>query len=467
METELVCVGTLMQFSGETGWLKCRELEEEFDGGEVCLHKKDITTGTPILGAEVSFRLILDDDGQPHAAEAIVKSVMEGKIYTGILKSFNGTCGKIKCPEIAKETGGRDVSLDKEDLVSGKPSLGARVSFCLIFDENGNPKAVGASSGDQAAPDKAVGASSGDQAAPDNSIPAAPMSSSSPDPDSPFPGRTFTGHVKSFTGSFGWLICPEVAEAFGGRDTFLHKRDIDSKPVIGAAVRFRLVLDEKGNPKAMNATMDPYKDVHTSKPDKHGWRWHPKVPEATPATERKKQARPLWTPSLGPDVGNPTAWMDAWTPSLGPGFGPQAWMEAWKPDMPHSTTDMPHWTPAEQMHAWKPDMGNPKELDATLDTNTVNEPSPAASCTAASGIEPESPYIDSTNLDAVAPKKTPPRPSKAPHLSQSDVAKPVAKAAARGLPKRPTAYWQRIADQMEPISDNALTPRFKKARVDG
>eukprot|EP00418_Pyrodinium_bahamense_P075715 CAMPEP_0179055640 /NCGR_PEP_ID=MMETSP0796-20121207/23405_1 /TAXON_ID=73915 /ORGANISM="Pyrodinium bahamense, Strain pbaha01" /LENGTH=308 /DNA_ID=CAMNT_0020752299 /DNA_START=30 /DNA_END=956 /DNA_ORIENTATION=- len=69
-------------------------------------------------------------------------------------------------------------------------------------------------------------------------------------------GQRYSGAVKSFRGSFGWVACPEVAEKYGGRDTFLHKNSVNAVPVVGCRVNFRLVLDAKGNPKADEATLE-------------------------------------------------------------------------------------------------------------------------------------------------------------------------------------------------------------------
>jgi len=68
--------------------------------------------------------------------------------------------------------------------------------------------------------------------------------------------KRHTGVVKSFKGSFGWISCPDVAAEFGGRDTFLHKKSINTLPIVGSRVAFRVVLDPKGNPKAEDAVLE-------------------------------------------------------------------------------------------------------------------------------------------------------------------------------------------------------------------
>lgn len=69
-------------------------------------------------------------------------------------------------------------------------------------------------------------------------------------------GKKYNGVVKSFRGSFGWVTCPEVAEQYKGRDVFLHKNSVNTEPIVGSKVAFRLTLDAKGNPKAEEAILE-------------------------------------------------------------------------------------------------------------------------------------------------------------------------------------------------------------------
>jgi len=78
----------------------------------------------------------------------------------------------------------------------------------------------------------------------------------------------YKGTVKIFKGSFGFLTCPEVAEQFGGRDTFVHKNDLNTVPDLGSTVAFRLIKDAKGNPKAVEAVVEGPSKAETSKPSK-------------------------------------------------------------------------------------------------------------------------------------------------------------------------------------------------------
>merc|ERR1739848_175347 len=64
----------------------------------------------------------------------------------------------------------------------------------------------------------------------------------------------YTGSILSFTGSYGRIHCPEVKSQYDGYDTFLHINDcVDFKPKKGDEVVFQLAIDNKGNPKAVNA----------------------------------------------------------------------------------------------------------------------------------------------------------------------------------------------------------------------
>lgn len=63
----------------------------------------------------------------------------------------------------------------------------------------------------------------------------------------------YHGIVKWFRGSYGWIVCKDVAKKYRGSDVFLHKFDCDSVPKLGDPVSFRFTLDDKGNPKAVEA----------------------------------------------------------------------------------------------------------------------------------------------------------------------------------------------------------------------
>merc|ERR1712187_745413 len=63
--------------------------------------------------------------------------------------------------------------------------------------------------------------------------------------------RTFTGKVKSFSKEkgFGFITCMEAHELFE-RDVFLHKAQLVAGCEVGHEVKFRIHVDEKGQPKA-------------------------------------------------------------------------------------------------------------------------------------------------------------------------------------------------------------------------
>jgi antitoxin component of MazEF toxin-antitoxin module len=70
----------------------------------------------------------------------------------------------------------------------------------------------------------------------------------------PINNKRYTGIVSWFRGSYGWVDCVEVKANYNGLHTFLHSNDCDFNPRQGDEVEFRLALDNKGNPKAVNAT---------------------------------------------------------------------------------------------------------------------------------------------------------------------------------------------------------------------
>merc|ERR1739845_295021 len=73
--------------------------------------------------------------------------------------------------------------------------------------------------------------------------------------------KRYHGVVKYWRGSFGWITSPEVADMYPAMDVFMHKKDCESVPKRFCNVSFLLALDEKGNPKAVEARVE---DVHES-----------------------------------------------------------------------------------------------------------------------------------------------------------------------------------------------------------
>lgn len=68
-------------------------------------------------------------------------------------------------------------------------------------------------------------------------------------------GRQFTGRVKMFDAEKGWgFIEGEGLQQVFGKDIFLHKRELDDRaPAVGEEVRFRVSLDNNGQPQAKGA----------------------------------------------------------------------------------------------------------------------------------------------------------------------------------------------------------------------
>jgi hypothetical protein len=71
----------------------------------------------------------------------------------------------------------------------------------------------------------------------------------------PLSNREYRGVVKYFRGSFGWIVCGEIAADYPDCDVMVHKLDCAFRPGQGDEVSFRLALNERGNPQAMQVRM--------------------------------------------------------------------------------------------------------------------------------------------------------------------------------------------------------------------
>merc|ERR1719189_2714733 len=71
----------------------------------------------------------------------------------------------------------------------------------------------------------------------------------------PVSQKRYEGIVKYFRGAFGWVVCEELSAVYRGFDVFLHKRECDVVPRQSDKVRFRLCLDDLGNPKGVDARL--------------------------------------------------------------------------------------------------------------------------------------------------------------------------------------------------------------------
>jgi hypothetical protein len=67
----------------------------------------------------------------------------------------------------------------------------------------------------------------------------------------PLSNRKYRGVIKYFRGSFGWIVCEEIAADYPDCDVMVHKLDCAFRPRQGQEVSFRLALNERGNPQAM------------------------------------------------------------------------------------------------------------------------------------------------------------------------------------------------------------------------
>lgn len=77
----------------------------------------------------------------------------------------------------------------------------------------------------------------------------------------PINKRKYSGRVSWFRGSYGWVRCEKIAATYNGLDAFLHINDCDFKPIQGDEVEFRLAMDDKGNPKAVQVQQVKIHDV--------------------------------------------------------------------------------------------------------------------------------------------------------------------------------------------------------------
>jgi hypothetical protein len=67
----------------------------------------------------------------------------------------------------------------------------------------------------------------------------------------PINGTVYHGEVKSFKGSYGWLVCKALKADYPNCDVMMHKNDCNFRPRWGNRVIFRLALNGYGNPQAV------------------------------------------------------------------------------------------------------------------------------------------------------------------------------------------------------------------------
>lgn len=150
--------------------------------------------------------------------------------HTGHIKTFNTVhgFGFIQSDEIAR-LHGCDVFLNQ--AVEGGIVVGGQVSFAVEINKSGKPQA------------RNVVLEKGEKSI------DAPV-----DPSlSKIVGELFNGRIKSFNigRGLGFIVCPDLQRAFGGRDIYLSKAQApEGRLVAGQEVAFSLWIDRKGQPQA-------------------------------------------------------------------------------------------------------------------------------------------------------------------------------------------------------------------------
>jgi len=164
--------------------------------------------------------------------------------YIGTIKSFNLVTGFgfIQSDDLQTKYGS-DAFLNQ--AVDGGIVVGGRVSFTVEENKNGKPQARNVRL-------EAVGVDgpttvTADMLAAKESVSALQAHMV------PGKGMAMRGRVKSFNVSrgFGFITCPELQYAFGGRDIYVSQKEVHGEALgIGQEVEFELVLDAKGQPQA-------------------------------------------------------------------------------------------------------------------------------------------------------------------------------------------------------------------------
>lgn len=155
--------------------------------------------------------------------------------YTGRIKTFNTVhgFGFIQSDAIVR-LHGCDVFLNQ--AVEGGIVVGGQVTFSVEINKSGKPQAR------NVVLEKGV-----------NSV-EAPV-----DPSlSKVVGEVFNGHIKSFNigRGLGFIVCPDLQRAFGGRDIYLSKTHApEGRLTAGQEVKFSLWIDRKGQPQARNVEL--------------------------------------------------------------------------------------------------------------------------------------------------------------------------------------------------------------------
>mmetsp|Transcript_12237 Transcript_12237/g.22642 ORF Transcript_12237/g.22642 Transcript_12237/m.22642 type:complete len:404 (-) Transcript_12237:46-1257(-) len=151
---------------------------------------------------------------------------MQTRFY-GILKRFDPEKGYgfVSCPEVHAKYN-RDTFIHRSEVIQAGLDVGHPLSFEVKLNTQGQPQA------------EEVLAESPQHEAVENLVQSSE-------------GQRFVGKVKSydFLQGYGFIACPDVHERYG-RDTFLHRREVENSGCrIGDQVSFSVVI-KAGKPQA-------------------------------------------------------------------------------------------------------------------------------------------------------------------------------------------------------------------------
>jgi len=181
--------------------------------------------------ARIAAQAVAEKEKQAHADG--------GPRYFGRIKAFSivSGFGFIQSDQISRLYG-RDAFLSH--AVEGGIVVGGMVSFTVELNKEGHPQARNVRL-------EAVDEHSGDTASLEADLAARRQ----------MERQVRRGRVKSFNAArgFGFLVCPELQYAFGGRDIYVSKTQVpDGRLMAGQEVDFQLHLDRHGLPQAQHVT---------------------------------------------------------------------------------------------------------------------------------------------------------------------------------------------------------------------
>lgn len=169
-----------------------------------------------------------------------------GGRYVGHIAEFNPAkqFGFISSPQTSQEFG-KDAFLSSMEL--GNFKVGDAVSFDVALNKNGQPQArnLQPSDGIMKQVSSPVVVQAKQIISPPAQFDLGGIGGAIPD------DARFTGTITAFKPEkhFGFIMCPELKEQFGGKDIFVSDQEIKHFQ-IGSSVTFRVVMNAKGNPQA-------------------------------------------------------------------------------------------------------------------------------------------------------------------------------------------------------------------------